>query len=63
MSYLAASAAFSLLFAFADLLALVVAAACLVSFFSLGGWAALYAYTPSPTRSGCAPRAWAGPAP
>ena len=61
VSYLAASAAFSLLFAFADLLALVVAAACLVSFFSLGGWAALYAYTPEsyPTRLRATGMGWA----
>lgn len=46
VSYLAASAAFSLLFAFADLLALVVAAACLVSFLlpgRLGGAVRLHA--------------------
>ena len=46
VAYLAASGAFTVLFALADSTTAVVACACLMSFFSLGAWAALYAYTP-----------------
>jgi putative MFS transporter len=44
--YLCASGLFTLLFGVADSTGLIVAAASLMSFFSLGAWAALYAYTP-----------------
>lgn len=46
VTFLTASGAFTVLFAVADSTATVVACACLMSFFSLGAWAALYAYTP-----------------
>lgn len=46
VSYLAASGVFTVLFGFVDTTALIVVSAGLMSFFSLGGWAALYAYTP-----------------
>ena len=45
-TFLAASGAFTVLFAVVDSTAAIVVAACLMSFFSLGAWAALYAYTP-----------------
>lgn len=44
--YLAASALFTFLWAIADTTGTVLAAAALVSFFSLGAWATLYTYTP-----------------
>lgn len=46
VTFLAASGLFTLLFAAVDSTAAIVVAACLMSFFSLGAWAALYAYTP-----------------
>ena len=46
VTFLGASGAFTLLFAVVDSTGAVVAAAALMSFFSLGAWAALYAYTP-----------------
>jgi putative MFS transporter len=46
MTYLAASGAFTVLFAVADSATAIVGAAALMSFFALGAWAALYAYTP-----------------
>ncbi len=45
-TYLAASGVFTYLFAVADGTAGLVAAGALMSFFSLGAWGALYAYTP-----------------
>jgi MFS transporter, putative metabolite:H+ symporter len=45
-TYLAVSAAATFLWAFADGTVAVLVAAGLMSFFSLGAWAALYAYTP-----------------
>jgi putative MFS transporter len=45
-TYLAASGAFTYLFAVATSTAALVAAGALMSFFSLGAWGALYAYTP-----------------
>ncbi len=44
--FLLASGAFAWMFALAASPAAVVAAACLLSFFALGAWGALYAYTP-----------------
>ncbi|HEU4657618.1 MAG TPA: MFS transporter [Capillimicrobium sp.] len=46
VAYLAASGVFTVLFGIVDTTALIVVSAALMSFFSLGGWAALYAYTP-----------------
>ena len=46
VTFLAASGVFTVLFALADSTTAVVVTACLMSFFSLGAWAALYAYTP-----------------
>jgi putative MFS transporter len=46
VAYLAASGVFTVLFGLVDTTALIVISASLMSFFSLGGWAALYAYTP-----------------
>jgi putative MFS transporter len=45
-TYLAASAAFTYLWAVADSNGVVLASAALMSFFSLGGFAVLYTYTP-----------------
>jgi putative MFS transporter len=45
-TFLAASGVFTILFGVVDSTVAVVAAACLMSFFALGAWAALYAYTP-----------------
>ena len=52
MVFLAASGVFTLAFAVVDSTVAIVAAACLMSFFALGAWAALYAFTPEsyPTR-------------
>lgn len=46
VTYLSASGVFTVLFAIAGSTAGIVAAASLMSFFALGAWAALYAYTP-----------------
>ena len=46
VTFLAASGVFTVLFALAGSTTAVVVTACLMSFFSLGAWAALYAYTP-----------------
>lgn len=46
VAYLAASGVFTVLFGVVDTTTLIVVSAGLMSFFSLGGWAALYAYTP-----------------
>jgi putative MFS transporter len=46
VTYLAASGAFTVLFAVAGSEAAIIATAALMSFFALGAWAALYAYTP-----------------
>jgi putative MFS transporter len=46
VTYLAASGAFTVLFAVADSETAIIATAALMSFFALGAWAALYAYTP-----------------
>jgi putative MFS transporter len=57
----AASGAFTLLFGVVESTFAVVAAACLMSFFALGAWAALYAYTPEsyPTRLRTTGMGWA----
>jgi len=52
VTYLAASAAVTFLFAQATTVGVVVGTACLMSFFSLGAWAALYAYTPESYTTG-----------
>ncbi len=64
VAYLLASAAGTFLFAAADALALVVVAACVMSFFALGAWAALYAYTPEnyPTALRATGMGWASAA-
>lgn len=61
VTFLAASGGFTLLFAVVDSTAAIVAAACLMSFFALGAWAALYAYTPEsyPTRVRTTGMGWA----
>lgn len=61
VTYLVASGAFTLAFAAADSLTLYVLAACLMSFSSLGAWAALYAYTPElyPTALRATGMGWA----
>jgi putative MFS transporter len=61
VAYLTASGAATVLFALAESAALVVVAACVMSFFSLGAWAALYAYTPElyPTRLRTTGMGWA----
>ena len=46
VTFLAASGGFTVLFAVAGSTVAIVVTACLMSFFSLGAWAALYAYTP-----------------
>ena len=46
VTYLAASGAFTVLFALAGTTTAIVLTASLMSFFALGAWAALYAYTP-----------------
>jgi len=44
--YLGASAVFTYVYAVADSVGLILTGACLMSFFTLGAWASLYAYTP-----------------
>ena len=60
-TFLAASGVFTILFAIVDSTVAVVAAASLMSFFALGAWAALYAYTPEsyPTRLRTTGMGWA----
>ena len=61
VTYLAASGVFTLGFAIADSTAVVVVNASLMSFFALGAWAALYAYTPEsyPTSLRATGMGWA----
>ena len=61
VTYLAASGAFTVLFAVAESATAIVATAALMSFFALGAWAALYAYTPEsyPTAVRATGMGWA----
>lgn len=60
-TYLAASAAFTFAFLAGESTPAIVTAAALMSFFSLGGWGALYAYTPElyPTTLRATGTGWA----
>lgn len=60
-SYLAVSGVFTFLFAAVSATPLIVASAVLMSFFSLGAWGALYAYTPElyPTQVRATGVGWA----
>ncbi len=61
VGYLVGSGLATLLFAVAESAAVIVLAACVMSFFALGAWAALYAYTPElyPTRLRATGMGWA----
>ncbi len=61
VGYLVGSGGATLLFAVAESAAIIVVAACVMSFFALGAWAALYAYTPElyPTRLRATGMGWA----
>jgi putative MFS transporter len=61
VTYLAASGVFTIGFAIADSTVAVVVNAALMSFFALGAWAALYAYTPEsyPTTLRATGMGWA----